>query len=69
MFMAQFPDKQVQEALQTLLDRLVQRERSTGRSSVLILREEGMQQSVRARDGVRAFVLDDFADEEVLRFV
>lgn len=67
--MTHFPDGQVESALQQLLDRLVHRERSTGRSSILILRESGMPSSVRAQDGVRTFVPEDFTDEEVLKMV
>ena len=58
---------EVQRAIQNLLDRLCQNERSTGRNSILILRETDF--CLRAQDGVQAYIPDDFSDEQVLKLI
>ncbi len=58
------PDPEINRALIKLCDALCQWERSTGRQSVLILREEGGFVS-RTANGVR--IPDDVADQQILQ--
>lgn len=60
--------EEIEKALVNLCDRLCQWERSTGRQSVLILKERDF--TIRAIDGVRAFAQDKMiSDEKLLKLV
>ena len=64
MELNQHPDKEVQAAIIRLSDALCEYERNTGRTSVLILREQGGF-FYRALDG-KPNVPDDLPDDHVL---
>jgi hypothetical protein len=60
-------DSDFKSIVQNLLDRMCQFERSTGITTVLIMRDDRDDQPVRAIDGVRAYVPENYTDEEVLK--
>jgi hypothetical protein len=62
----QHPDDDVRQAIVRLCDALCTWERSTGRESVLIIREEGF--CIRAVSG-KPDVPDDVPDEQLLSMV
>ena len=63
----QHPDKDVNQAIVRLLDALCSWERSTGRQSVLILREQGGF-IVRAQSG-KPNIPDDVSDDFLFKFI